>query len=110
MNLEQPNTAGRHRRTFTYGLSADSRGKQLYDALTPRDALAFDINDAKRILIEDGVYNFNAKKALKDYINDYTSQESVGSGKSKKKASITSFKEIFSKDSEYNKKSTKCNK
>ena len=109
MNLEQPNTSGRHRRTFTYGLSSDSRGKQLYDALTPRDALAFDMYDARRILIEDGVYNADAKKALKNYINDYTSQEKVGSSRSKRNKSKTSFKDIFSKDSNYNERSSKCN-
>lgn len=62
MNLEQPSIAGRHRRTFTYGLYSNSRAKQLYDALTPRDALAFDIYDVKRILLEDGVYDSYAKK------------------------------------------------
>lgn len=47
MNLEQPfpGVGGRHRRTFTYGLSANTRPRdyELYDALKPRDAMAFDI-------------------------------------------------------------------
>lgn len=64
MNLEQPKMAGRHRRTFTYGLSSDSRAKQLYDKLTPRDALAFDLYDTKRILLEDEVYDSYARMRI----------------------------------------------
>lgn len=95
MNLEQPDVAGRHRRTFTYGLAADSRAKQLYDSLTPRDALAFDLYDAKRILAEDKVYDSFARERFQGYIDDYTSDKN--------------FKEIFDKDSDYNNKST-CKK
>lgn len=53
LNLEQlsPRVGGRHRRTFK------ERGKELYLNLMPRDALAFDINDIRRILKEDGLYN-----------------------------------------------------
>ncbi|TKI62138.1 hypothetical protein FC756_19210 [Lysinibacillus mangiferihumi] len=54
MFLEHPHSGkgGRHRRTFTYGLNPKSRKKDfdLYMSLKPRDALAFDINDARRIL------------------------------------------------------------
>ena len=59
MNLEHifPGNGGRHRRTFTYGISSNSRKYQLYSSLTPRDALAFDICDASRILKEDKLYN-----------------------------------------------------
>lgn len=67
--------AGRHRRTFTYGLSSDSRAKQLYDKLTPRDALAFDLYDTKRILLEDEVYDSYARMRIQGYIDDYTSDE-----------------------------------
>lgn len=108
MNLEQPEMAGRHRRTFTYGLSADYRGKQLYDSLTPRDAFAFDLYDVRRILIEDGVYNSTAKKALKSFVNDYINEPKVGSSRSKRQKSDTTFKEIFNKSSKYHKKGTKC--
>ena len=95
MNLEQPKMAGRHRRTFTYGLSSDSRAKQLYDKLTPRDALAFDLYDTKRILLEDEVYDSYARMRIQGYIDDYTSDED--------------FQEIFDKKSRYNEKST-CKK
>lgn len=68
-NLEQltPEVGGRHRRTFTYGFK--DRGKELYLNLMPRDALAFDINDIKRILKEDGLYNSESRKSLFEYIN-----------------------------------------
>jgi len=82
MNLEQPfpGVGGRHRRTFTYGLSANTRPRdyELYNALKPRDAMAFDIRDAKRVLIEDGVYVSNARKSLMKYIDDYTKFEKDG--------------------------------
>ncbi|XZH90705.1 hypothetical protein ACSXEW_16715 (plasmid) [Clostridium perfringens] len=67
-NLEQisPGMGGRHRRTFTYGLKG--RNKDLYLNLMPRDALAFDINDVRRILKEDGLYNKESRQALLNYI------------------------------------------
>lgn len=34
----------------------------------PRDALAFDINDVRRILKEDGLYNKESRQALLNYI------------------------------------------
>lgn len=73
MFLEQvtPGKGGRHRRTFTYGLTSSSRQYELYKSLTPRDVLAFDMKDVRRILIEDGVYDKDAAKNLNNYINDY---------------------------------------
>ncbi|HEX2926305.1 MAG TPA: hypothetical protein VHP38_08635 [Ruminiclostridium sp.] len=71
MNLEQihPGAGGRHRRTFTYGMSG--RNKELYLALKPRDALAFDILDVRRILIEDGVYDSFMRGQLRKHIDSY---------------------------------------
>ncbi|WP_207653844.1 hypothetical protein [Tepidibacter mesophilus] len=68
MNLEQysPGVGGRHRRTFTYGFGGNR--KNLYMALSNRDALAFDIWDTRRILIEDGLYNKETRKILREYI------------------------------------------
>ena len=98
MFFEQPGKGGRHRRTFTYGRTDGGRAKQLYNALTPRDALAFDLRDMRRILNEDiaGVTDFKLRKALrerinqqmKDYINAYKNDEN--------------FKELFDKNSIYN--------
>ena len=75
INLEQivPGTGGRHRRTFTYGISTNSRKYQLYSSLTPRDALAFDVRDLSRILKEDGLYNKETRQKLKGYIDSYKS-------------------------------------
>ncbi|MFT8352780.1 RHS repeat-associated core domain-containing protein, partial [Clostridium saccharoperbutylacetonicum] len=84
MNLEHifPGQGGRHKRTFTYGLSESNRpiDYKLYNSLSPRDALAFDINDARRILKEDGIYDSNAKKKLMQYIKD-AKQQKNGNGK-----------------------------
>ena len=55
--------------TITYGFK--DRGKELYLNLMPRDALTFDINDIRRILKEDGLYNSESRKALSEYINYY---------------------------------------
>ena len=84
MNLEHvfPGQGGRHKRTFTYGLSESNRpiDYKLYNSLSPRDALAFDINNARRILKEDGVYDSNAKQKLMQYIKD-AKQQKNGNGK-----------------------------
>ncbi|MEM5838833.1 T7SS effector LXG polymorphic toxin [Bacillus sp. LMB3902] len=65
MNMEQPHpgTGGRHRATYTYGLS----GQKLNDylKLSYRDALAHDIWDARKIYIKDGLYNSEIKQGLK---------------------------------------------
>ena len=62
---------GRHKRTFTYGVTSKTRKYQLYSSLTPRDALAFDMNDVKRILKEDKLYNKETRNVLSNYIKDY---------------------------------------
>ncbi|MBQ3784601.1 MAG: hypothetical protein II838_14380 [Lachnospiraceae bacterium] len=93
MNLEQPKSSGRHRRTFTYGVKKNSRKYQLYDSLTPRDALAFDLYDVKRIFKEDGVYGSKARKQIRDYIESYKK--------------YTQAEGIFDKNSKHN---NKCRK
>lgn len=42
-----------------------------YLALKPRDALAFDILDVRRILIEDGVYDSFMRGQLRKHIDSY---------------------------------------
>ncbi|ETT76059.1 MULTISPECIES: hypothetical protein [Bacillus] len=79
MFLEHPHPGqgGRHRRTFTYGLSQRTRSEDfdLYMSLKPRDSLAFDINDLRRIMKEDGLYNKENKEKLKEYIDYYKKYE-----------------------------------
>lgn len=69
MNLEQPfpGVGGRHRRTFTYGMGPKNRPEdfKLYMSLTPHDALSFDINDLRRILKEDDLYNKETRQKIK---------------------------------------------
>ncbi|GAC40801.1 NAD+--asparagine ADP-ribosyltransferase, partial [Paenibacillus popilliae ATCC 14706] len=68
MNMEQPHpgTGGRHRDTYTYGLS----GKKLdgYLNLNYRDALANDIMDARRIYMRDGLYTPEIRQGLQNTI------------------------------------------
>ncbi len=63
MNIEQPTpgTGGRHRRTRTYGRKADL-------SETPREALARDIKDSRKIYKEDGVYTPEIRKSHQDVI------------------------------------------
>ena len=47
MNVEQPKTGGRHRRTETYGRNMTNEEKAYYYSLEPRDA--FDLLNLKNI-------------------------------------------------------------
>ncbi|MMZ53940.1 Phage late control gene D protein (GPD) [compost metagenome] len=82
MFLEHPHPGqgGRHRRTFTYGLSKATRPGDftLYKSLMQRDGLAFDINDLRRILKEDGLYNKATRKRIQEYIDYYKNYEHNG--------------------------------
>ena len=64
MNMEHPHpgVGGRHRETYTYGLSGDKLEKYL--DLSYRDALAHDILDARRIYMKDGVYTPEIRAGL----------------------------------------------
>ncbi len=61
INMEQPPIGGRHRQTSTYGRSPDLN-------LTPRQALARDIQDARRIYQRDGLYTPEIRRSLQDVI------------------------------------------
>ncbi|WP_252250546.1 RHS repeat-associated core domain-containing protein [Clostridium sp. ZBS13] len=70
MNVDQPKKGGRHRETYTYGRNMTNEQKNFYYALSPRDALAFDLNNLKEIYIKDGIYKEMAPK-LKEYAKKY---------------------------------------
>ena len=59
MNMEMPypGSGGRHRLTKTYGRNMTDAEKAFYYSLSPRDALAYDIIDARRIYKQDGLYS-----------------------------------------------------
>jgi len=63
MNMEQPSpgVGGRHRETRSYGSGSD-----LTEA--PRDALARDIMDARKIYQKDGLYTPEIRQSLQDAI------------------------------------------
>jgi hypothetical protein len=56
-----PGAGGRHRATFTYGTSADAN-------MTPRDALAAGVRDARRIFQSEGVYSPEIRAQLQELI------------------------------------------
>ena len=60
--MDQPTSGagGRHRRTRTYGRSIPGE--------SPRDALARDIMDARRIYMEDGLYTPEIRQSLLEVI------------------------------------------
>ena len=64
MNMEQPHpgTGGRHRETYTYGLSGNKLEEYLN--LSYRDALTHDILDARRIYMKGGVYTPEIRAGL----------------------------------------------
>ncbi|MEK5100944.1 LXG domain-containing protein [Cytobacillus sp. FSL M8-0252] len=64
MNMEQPHPGkgGRHRETYTYGLSGNKLEEYLN--LNYRDALAHDILDARRIYIKYGLYTPEIREGL----------------------------------------------
>lgn len=63
INMEQPfpGEGGRHRATFTYGTKADM-------GMSPRDALAAGVWDARRIYMQDGLYGPEIRSSLQDLI------------------------------------------
>jgi hypothetical protein len=63
INMEQPfpGEGGRHRATFTYGTKADM-------GMSPRDALAAGVWDARRIYMRDGLYGPEIRSSLQDLI------------------------------------------
>ena len=64
MNMEQPHpgVGGRHRETYTYGLSGNKLEEYLN--LSYRDTLTHDILDARRIYMKDGVYTPEIRAGL----------------------------------------------
>lgn len=68
MNMEQPATGGRHRLTDTYGRNMTDLEKAEYYGLNPRDALAHDIMNARKIYMEQGKYTPEIRQGLQDVI------------------------------------------
>ncbi|MGY3718719.1 pre-toxin TG domain-containing protein [Sutcliffiella cohnii] len=64
MNMEQPHpgVGGRHRETYTYGLSGNKLEEYL--SLSYRASLAHDILDVRRIYMKDGVYTPEIREGL----------------------------------------------
>lgn len=59
-------SGGRHRQTETYGLTG--QGLQDYLNLSPRDALARDIWDVRKIYQKDGLYTPEIRRSLQDVV------------------------------------------
>ena len=72
MNMEMPSpgTGGRHRLTDTYGRNMTDAEKAYYYSLSPRDALAYDIANMRRIYQSQGLYS-EIRPKLQEYIKQY---------------------------------------
>lgn len=68
MNMEQPAKGGRHRLTDTYGRNMTDVEKAYYYSLSPRDALAYDLWNARGIYIQQGKYTPGIRQGLFDVI------------------------------------------
>ena len=64
------NPGGRHGKTATYGGNFSGDFKKWYLSLSPRDALAFDIRNIQNILKEQGLYDSNARRLLREHIHN----------------------------------------
>ncbi|MCE4049582.1 ribonuclease YeeF family protein [Bacillus sp. Au-Bac7] len=74
INVEQPKTGGRHRKTQTYGRNMSNDAKEFYYSLEPRSAIAFDINDLRNIYKNDGLYKEmlpNLRRYVQEAKEDY---------------------------------------
>jgi len=76
MNMEQPHPGrgGRHRDTATYNNNMTKAEKEAYLNSNPRDALAHDIRDARRIYREQGLYDDNIRGSLQEVIRQNKEQ------------------------------------
>ena len=68
INMEQPKTGGRHRKTKTYGSNMTKAEREAYYKLSPRDAMAYDIKDIKKIYKQEGLYTEEIRKGIQDVI------------------------------------------
>ncbi|OCL26723.1 hypothetical protein U472_08240 [Orenia metallireducens] len=70
MFVEQPypGSGGRHRLTKTYGRNMTDIQKQNYYNLSPRDALAYDIRDLRKIYMDQNIYTSEIRSGLLEVI------------------------------------------
>lgn len=72
MNIKMPSprTDGRHHMTDTYGRNMTDAQKTYYYSLSPRDALAHDLRNLRKIYQSQGLYS-EMRPKLKEYIKEY---------------------------------------
>jgi len=83
MNMEHPHpgVGGRHRQTATNGSNITQAQTEDYWNLIPRDALAHDIRDARRIYQEQGLYNENIRNSFLEVIKQNQTKDPGAFGK-----------------------------
>lgn len=101
------NKGSRHGKTVSYGRPS-ANYKASYLSMTPRDALAYDLRDLKKVLKNQGLYDKHARTEIKNFINKqkttaYTSDPQRVSKSSFNGTNIIN-EQIFSKNHPENKK------
>ena len=66
--MEQSSVGGRHRQTKTYGRNMTKAEREAYYKLSPRDALAYDIKDIRKIYKGENLYTDEIRKGIQDVI------------------------------------------
>lgn len=69
MNLHQMKKGGIHRKTKTYGGHMKKEERKRYLELSPRDALAHDLKDLRRLSMEEGTYP-QYRDAIRQYAKE----------------------------------------
>ena len=69
MNLHQMKKGGIHRKTKTYGGHMTKEERKAYLNLSPRDALAHDLKDLRKLSMEEGTYP-QYRDAIRKYAKD----------------------------------------
>ena len=87
------NRGGRHGKTQSYGRPS-SEYKERYLSLSPRDALANDLNDLKSVLKSEGLYDSYAKGKIKEYLHG--SDDPINSHKGILNQTFTSDSDLIS--------------
>ncbi len=69
INMGQPLNGGRHRRTKTCGRNMTDSEREAYYKLSPKKALEYDIQDARRIFKEEGKLDAKMEQKLQEVLN-----------------------------------------
>ena len=68
------NKGSRHGKTQSFGRPSEAY-KAWYLSLSPRDALANDLKDLRRVLQSEGLYDENARESIRKYLHGWEDEK-----------------------------------